>query len=171
MDSCLRPAPGHTAVLRVLALGTPVVVPPSPGEVYGLHLADGGTLPAVVLHVYERGLFQDARVLWVLDRRQHERDIDVASLCSAPPLLPPLILHREVWTLGCAFRLGQLATDSPLLHKRVVITNNVTRRTHDLAEQPVDAPGQQDVVAKDNLVFLRGLDDRLHRSASLSRVS
>lgn len=152
--------------LRVLALGERCPCRPAPGEVHGLRLADGGALPAVVLHTYDHGLYAGASVLWVLDQRQPDEAIDVASLGDARPLLPPLILHREVWTQGCAFPVGSIAPDHPLLHKRVVFTNPVDHRAYDVGEGAVE-PCVGDVVARYSLVFLRGLDDRLKRRVPL----
>jgi hypothetical protein len=138
-----------------------------PGEVHGLRLADGGCLAGLVLHDYERGLYTGSTMLWVLNSRHRRQSVDLASLSTSRPLLPPLILHRELWARGCAFPAGRLAPDHPLLRERVVLTNSVTRRSYDLADRLVEQPGPADVVAKDSLVFLRGLDQRLHRLISV----
>jgi hypothetical protein len=152
--------------LSVLALGERRTCRPAPGEVHGLRLADGGALPAVVLHTYDHGLYAGASVLWVLDRRHPDEAIDVACLAGARPMLPPLILHREVWTQGCAFPAGRLEPDHPLLCKRIVFINPVDHRAYDFGDGPV-GPCPDDVVARNSLVFLRGLDDRLKRSVRL----
>lgn len=156
----------ETRKLRVLALGERCCCRPAPGEVHGLRLADGGALPAVVLHTYDHGLYAGASVLWVLDQRHPDEAIDIGSLADVRPLLPPLILHREVWTQGCAFRAGQVDGNHPLLRKRVVFTNPVDHRAYDVGEGAVE-PCAGDVVARYSLVFLRGLDDRLQRSVRL----
>lgn len=159
-----------TQELRVLALGPRVACRPVPGEVHGLRLADGGCLAGLVLHDYQCGLYAGSTMLWVLNSRQREQSVDPTSLSTSRPLLPPLILHRELWAHGCAFPAGRLAPDHPLLRERVVRTDSVTRRSYDLADQLVEQPGPADVVAKDSLVFLRGLDQRLQRLVSVSRV-
>lgn len=151
--------------LRVLALGERRAAPqPVRGEVHGLRLAAGGALLGLVLHAHEQGLYAGASVLWVLNRRHTECGIDVASAPLGQPLLPPLVLHHEVWTQGCAFRLGQLRPDHPMLGRRVVYRSR--GRLFDLADRPVDEPGAGDVVARCSLVFLRGLDERLQRAVS-----
>jgi hypothetical protein len=157
-----------TSKLHVLALGPRTAYRrPTAGEVYGLRLADGGCLPGVVLHAYEGDLYAGSCMLWVLDRRARGPAVDLASLAGGKPLLPPLIVHRELWAHGCAFLVGGLAPDHPLLRTRVVLTNSVTRRSHDLSGRPVEGRGSADVVAKDSLVFLRGLDQRLSRLVSV----
>lgn len=153
--------------LRVLALGERRAAPqPLRGEVHGLRLAGGGALLGLVLHAHEQGLYAGASVMWVLNRRHTGCGIDVASASIGQPLLPPLVLHREVWTHGCAYRLGQLRPDHPLLCKRVVY--RAQGRLFDLSDRPVDGPGASDVVAGCSLVFLRGLDERLRRTVSVA---
>lgn len=151
--------------LRVLALGERRAAPqPVRGEVHGLRLAGGGSLLGLVLHAHEQGLYAGASVMWVLNRRHAGCGIDLTSTSLGQPLLPPLVLHHEVWTHGCAFRLGQLRPDHPLLGKRVVYRSR--GRLFDLADRTVDEPDAGDVVARCSLVFLRGLDERLQRAVS-----
>jgi hypothetical protein len=157
--------------LHVLALGPRIACRPVSGEVYGLRLADGGCLPGLVLHAYEGGLYAGSSLLWVLARRQRGPELDLAVLSGSRPLLPPLIVHRELWAHGGAFLAGRLAPDHPLLRARVVVTNSITRRSYDLADRLVEQPGTADVVAKDSLVFLRGLDQRLRRLVSVAAVA
>lgn len=157
--------------LHVLALGPHTTCRPAPGEVHGLRLADGGCLPGLVLHCYDDGLYAGSSMLWVLNRRQSGPAVDPASLSGCRPLLPPLIVHRELWTQGCAFPAGRLPAEHPLLRTRVVVSHSVTRRAHDLADRLVERPGRADVVVKDSLVFLRGLDQRLRRLVSVGAAA
>jgi hypothetical protein len=148
--------------LEVLGLGRRDDAPPAPREICGLRLADGGALPGVVLHAYDTGLYAGARVLWIFDRWQQADAVGATSLTNARPLLAPLIVHREVWTSGCAFRTGHLAPEHPALRKRVVVTDTFRKTAYDLADRQVE-PRRGDVVARNNLVFLKGLDKRLGR--------
>ena len=157
--------------LRVLAVGRPTVRRPERGDVLGLRLTRGDGLAAVVMHTYTRGLYAGAGVLWVLDRRIGPGTAAGGpALAGARPLLPPLIVHREVWVHGCAFAGDRLQPDHPLLQKRVVFTDPSGGGCRDLHDQQVD-PNHGDVVGRCNLVFLRGLDQRLGRSSTAASLT
>ena len=159
----------RSTALRVLATGERATTRPAAGEVHALRLADGGCLPGLVLHRYDSGLYAGATVLWVLAPRQRGPVVDLASLSAVRPLLPPLIVHREVWSQGCAALSGRLPQDHPLLRQRVVFPRAAGKRCYDLTERPVERAERTDVVGKDGLVFLRGLDQRLRRLISVGR--
>ena len=157
--------------LRVLALGKRTVRGPERGDVLGLRLTRGGALASVVVHTYPRGLYAGAGVLWVLDRRiDPDAAVDGRALADARPLLPPLIVHREVWAHGCAFAGGRLDPDHPLLQKRVVFTDPAGGWSCDLHDHVVE-PCRGDVVGRYSLVFLRGLDQRLGRTSTAASLS